>query len=158
MPTSAEPNGSPSDKPNKSRLEREIEEILAKTERENPLPPPTPIRPDVKTPMEKFTSGVSIPDLSGAGESVRKWLDSASIFVALMLAILAWMVGTFSPFLATIVAIAAVVALFWPLVAMHRSPRPEAKTWRGRTYEGRQEPPETVIRIREWLRRKRNGN
>lgn len=151
MPTSAQPNGTPSDKPGKSRLEREIEEILERTERENPLPPPTPIRPDVKGPLEDFTSRVRMPDI---GTGARRLLESASILVALMAAIIALMVSEISPFLATIAAVAAVVALFWPVVTSSRAPRSMPKTWRGTTYTGRQDPPETITRVQEWLRRK----
>lgn len=151
MPTSAQPNGTPSDKPGKSRLEREIEEILERTERENPLPPPTPIRPDVKRPMADFTDKVQMPEI---GTTVRRLMESASIFVALVGAIIALMVSTFSPFLATIVAVASVVALFWPVVTASRAPKSMPKTWRGTTYEGRQDPPEAVTRFQDWLRRK----
>lgn len=151
MPTSAQPNGTPSDKPGKSRLEREIEEILERTERENPLPPPTPIRPDVKGPMEDFTSKVKMPDV---GTSARRLLESASIFLALAGAIIALMLSNISPFLATIAAVASVVALFWPVVTASRAPRATPKTWRGTTFDARQEPPQAIIRFQEWLRRK----
>ena len=151
MPTSAQPNGTPSDKPGKSRLEREIEEILERTERENPLPPPTPIRPDVKGPMEDFTSKVTMPDF---GTTARRLLDSASIFVSLIAAIVALLLGSVSPFLATIAAVAAVVALFWPVVAATRTPRSMPKTWRGTAYTDRSDPPEAVTRVQEWLRKK----
>jgi hypothetical protein len=151
MPTSAQPNGSPSDRPDKSRLEREIEEILERSERENPLPPPTPIRPEVKRPMEEFTRNVEIPDV---GASIRRWLESMGIFVAFMLAIVALMVSNISPFLAHIVAIGAVVALFWPVVTANRGPKSMPKSWRGTTYTGRQDPPETVTRFQDWLRKK----
>lgn len=151
MPTSAQPNGTPSDKPGKSRLEREIEEILERTERENPLPPPTPIRPEVKRPMAEFSEKVKMPDIGG---NARRLLGSASIFVALMGAIIAMMLSSISPFLATVVAIASVVALFWPVVTASRAPRSEPKTWRGTTYDLRQEPPEAVTRFQEWLRKK----
>ena len=151
MPTSAQPNGTPSDKPGKSRLEREIEEILERTERENPLPPPTPIRPEVKGPIDDFASKVKVPDIGG---TARRLLESASIFVALIAAIIAMMLGSVSPFLATIAAVASVVALFWPVVTSSRAPRSMPKTWRGTTYTGRQDPPEAVIRVQEWLRKK----
>lgn len=151
MPTSAQPNGTPSDKPGKSRLEREIEEILERTEREQPLPPPTPIRPEVKRPIEDFTSKVSMPDI---GSTARRLLDSASIFLALIGAIIALMLSSISPFLATIVAIASVVALFWPVIAASRAPRSMPKTWRGTTYGTHQDPPQAIIRFQEWLRRK----
>lgn len=151
MPTSAEPNGTPSDKPGKSRLEREIEEILERSEREHPLPPPTPIRPDVKSTMEEFTTKVKMPDLA---TGARRLLDSASIFLALMAAIIALMLSNISPFLATIAGVAAVVALFWPVVKAGRAPRELPKTWRGTTYASQQDPSQAVRRFQEWLRRK----
>jgi hypothetical protein len=151
MPTSAQPNGTPSDKPGKSRLEREIEEILERTERENPLPPPTPIRPDVKGSFEDFTTKVKLPDI---GTGARRLLQSASIFVALMGAIFALMLSNFSPFLATIAGVASVVALFWPVVTSSRAPRDMPKTWRGTTYSSYQEPPQVIRRAQDWLRKK----
>ena len=154
MPTSAQPDGAPGENHGKSRLEREIEEILEKTEREHPLPPPTPIRPDIDQPWSSLKSRVNVPDMSDFGTTMRRMLDSMPLFVALMLAILAWMISDLSPFLANIVAIASVVALFWPIISATRAPTPMEKTWRGQTYGARQEPPEGAIRIREWLRRK----
>jgi hypothetical protein len=154
MPTSAQPNGSPSDKPGKSRLEREIEEILERAEREHPLPPPTPFEARLRKQASK-ESGPRV-DLSSLAESARRWLDTAPLLVAFGAAILALIVRNVSPFLATVAATAAVVALFWPIVASFRNPRPEAKTWRGRTYETRQEPPELVMRLRAWLRDRNN--
>lgn len=151
MPTSAQPNGTPSDNPGKSRLEREIEEILERTERDNPLPPPTPIRPEVKGPMEDFTSKVKMPEF---GLSARRLLESASIFIALAGAIIALMLSNISPFLATIAAVASVVALFWPVVTASRAPRSMPKTWRGTTYGPRQDPPEVVSRAQDWLRKR----
>jgi len=154
MPTSTQPNGSPSDKPGKSRLEREIEEILERAEREHPLPPPTPFEPRQRRQAAK--EAMPRVDLSSLADSARRWLETAPIFVAFGAAILALIVRNVSPFLATIAATAAVVALFWPIVASIRNPRPEAKTWRGRTYEPRQDPPELVIRLRTWLRDRNN--
>ena len=92
-----------------------------------------------------------MPDV---GTKLRRLLESASIFVALIAAIIALMLGSVSPFLATIAAVASVVALFWPVVTAGRAPRSMPKTWRGTTYSGRQDPPETVTRFQEWLRKK----
>jgi hypothetical protein len=152
MPTSAQPNGSPSDKPGKSKLEREIEEILERVEREHPLPPPTPIRSRMKqTANEELRSKVSLNDI---GATARRWLDTAPLLVAFGAAIVAILVRDVSPFLATIVATGAVVALFWPVVASMRGPRDMPKSWRGQTYTPRQDPPEFVLRLRSWLRDK----
>lgn len=157
MPTSAEPHGSPGENPGKSRLEREIEEILEKTEREHPLPPPTPIRPDIEQPdqpLKNLRSRIDIPDMGVVGITMHRMLETMPLFVALMLAIVAWMIGDLSPFLAHIVAIASVVALFWPVFGASRAPTPLDKTWRGQSYTGRQDSPESALRFREWLRRK----
>jgi hypothetical protein len=149
MPTSTQPNGSPSDKPKKSKLEREIEEILQRVEKENPLPPPTPIRS--RRRREDVARDFRMPQV---GESLRRWLDTAPLLVAFMAAIVGVMIKDFSPFLATIAAVGAVVALFWPVVASFRAPRTGPKMWRGREYESRPDPPQSVVRLQEWLRKK----
>lgn len=154
MPTSTQPNGSPSDQPKKTKLEREIEEILQRAEKDNPLPPPTPIRSrQKKKKPEEDVRSFQMPDLN---TSLRRWLDTAPLLVAFIAAIIGMIVRDFSPFLATIAAIAAVVALFWPVAASFRSPKTGPKMWRGREMEtySRSEPPESITRIQEWLRRK----
>lgn len=151
MPTSTQPNGSPSDKPKKSKLEREIEEILQRAERENPLPPPTPIRSRMRKKPDELVRNVQMPNI---GETLRRWLDSASLLVAFAAAIIGVLIRDFSPFLATIAAVGAVVALFWPVVASIRAPRTGPKVWRGREYDTQPEPPQAVTRVQDWLRKK----
>jgi hypothetical protein len=152
MPTSAQPNGSPSDKPGKSKLEREIEEILERAEREHPFPPPTPIRSRMKqSSSDELRSKI---DLNGVGETAKRWLETAPLLVAFGAAIIGVLIRDVSPFLASIAGTAAVVALFWPIVASMRGPRSMPKTWRGQSYTTRQEPPEFVNRLRTWLRDK----
>jgi hypothetical protein len=153
MPTSAEPNGTPSDKPGKSRLEREIEEILENAERKHPLPPPTPIdsrRRQRATPPSRPTV-----NLSSVTDSLGRSLAAAPLLVAFAAAIIAVLLRNVSPLLATLAATGAVVALFWPVVISVRGSRTPEKTWRGQTYTTPQEPPEIVTRIRAWLRDRR---
>jgi hypothetical protein len=153
MPTQAQPNGTPGDKPEKTKLEREIEEILQRAERDNPLPPPTPIdshrrkRAGDTPDREPFT----FPDI---GKTARHWLDTAPMLVAFMAAIMAMIVSDFSALLATLCATAAVVALFWPVAASMRGPQSEQKMWRGRPYDPPTEQPQSVTRVQEWLRKK----
>lgn len=93
-------------------------------------------------------------NFTGIGDTARRWLESAPLLVAFGAAIVGVLIRDISPFLATIAAVIAVVALFWPVVASMRGPRSEPKTWRGRTYEPQTEPPQFVIRFRAWLRDK----
>jgi len=118
MPTSAEPNGTPSDKPGKSRLEREIEEILAKAEREHPLPPPTPI--DSRRRERASKNPKPSIGLSSVTDSLGRWMATAPLVVAFAAAFLALLLRNVSPLLATLAATGAVVALFWPVVASMR--------------------------------------
>lgn len=155
MPSSAQPSGSPGDNSAKSRLEREIEEILEKTEREHPLPPPTPIRPPkTRSRLQGLRERVGSVDAKRLGGPIRQMLEGASLFLALMLGIVAMLLGDLSPFLATIVAIAAVVALFWPVVARRGAPTPTEKVWRGRVIESRPPTSNPIAQVRAWLRRK----
>lgn len=151
MPTSTQPNGSPSDQPKKTRLEREIDEILERAQREQPLPPPTPIRPRARKSPNEIVQNIRIPSI---GASMRRWLDAAPLLVAFVAAIIGVMIRDVSPFLATIAATAAVVALFWPVVASFRAPQSGVKMWRGREYDTSPEPPQTIRRFQEWLRKK----
>lgn len=134
-------------------MEREIEEILARAEREHPLPPPTPI----ESRMRQLATKEDEPrvNLTSVVDGLGRWLSTAPLLVAFAAAIIALIVSNVSPFLATIAATGAVVALFWPVVASMRGPRTPEKTWRGQTYDTRQEPPEIVTRFREWLRDRR---
>lgn len=150
MPTSTQPNGSPSDQPKKTRLEREIEEILARAEKENPLPPPTPIRPRRKAPGE-YMRNLQAPAI---GPSLRRWLDTAPMLVAFAAALIGVIIRDVSPFLATVAAVAAVVALFWPVVTHYRAPRSGPKMWRGRELDTNPEPPQSVTKFQDWLRKK----
>jgi hypothetical protein len=153
MPTSAETNGTPSDKPGKSRLEREIEEILAKAEREHPLPPPTPI--DSRRRQRAAEESRPSLDFSKMADSLGRWTATAPLVVAFAAAFIALLLRNVSPFLATLAATGAVVALFWPVVTSMRGSRAPEKTWRGQTYTTREEPPEIVTRVRSWLRDRR---
>lgn len=151
MPTQAQPNGTPGDKPDKTKLEREIEEILQRAERDNPLPPPTPIDSHRRKPVEETREPFKLPDL---GKTARHWLDTAPMLMAFLAAILAIIVSDFSALLATLCATAAVVALFWPVAASMRAPQMEQKMWRGRPYDNQAEQPQPVTRVQEWLRKK----
>lgn len=155
MPSSAQPTGSPGDKSAKSRLEREIEEILEKTEREHPLPPPTPIRqPRNRNAVRDMGERLQSVDARRLAGPLRQLLEGASLFLALMLGIIALLLSNLSPFLATIVAVAAVVALFWPVVTRRGAPEPTEKMWRGRVIESRSAQPDPLAQIRAWLRRR----
>lgn len=155
MPSSAQPTGSPGDKSAKTRLEREIEEILEKSEREHPLPPPTPIRRSrARRPLREVGTRLQSADVRRLAGPLRQMLEGASIFLALILGIVAVLLGNLSPFLATIVAVAAVVALFWPVITRRGAPDPGEKMWRGRVIESRTASSDPLAQVRAWLRRR----
>jgi len=74
--------------------------------------------------------------------------------VAFGAALLGILLREFSPFLATVAAVGAVVALFWPVVAHYRAPRTGPKMWRGRELNVNPEPPQSVTKLQDWLRKK----
>lgn len=158
MPATIEPPENQNERPRKSRLETEIEEILARSEAESPLPPPTPIRrPEQRQNVRESLDKVPLHSIMS---SARQWLDTAPLLVAFILAIFALVISDLSLFLATIAALFSVIALFWPILSQFRSQQSSGqKMWRGRPYEisSSASEPAPFERVRQWLRDRNIG-
>lgn len=155
MPATTDPSDNSGERHQKTRLEAEIEEILERAERENPLPRPTPIR--TKQPRPSIAPAHK-DRLGAAVAGVRRWLVAVPMLVAYMLAIVAHLLSDLSPFLTRIVVDLAVVAVFWPILESFRERQTSltTTTWRGREMElpSRQEPS-PLSQFRQWLRDRR---
>lgn len=155
MPATTEPPDKHDGKNRKSRLESEIEEILARAERDNPLPPPIPFR----QPRKKRTSVLlASKGLQGMGSSARRWLTAGPFIVAFMLAIIAKMLSDISPLLAHLAVSLAVIAFFWPILEHYRNRQSggtPSTMWRGREMYTREEGPSPWEQFRRWLRNRR---
>jgi hypothetical protein len=148
-PTDSPPDGGSG----KSRLDRELEEILSKNENIRLLPPPP--KPPKKKPSV-LASGRSIDSM--IPPRVRRIL-SAPIVVALGLALIALFVADVSPLLSNVLSLAAVVCLLLPMVQRFRGPSapPETRMWRGKVIDTRphthhQSPLDSV---RDWWNARR---
>ena len=119
----------------KSKLDRELEEILTKKAKDRPREP------------IQFSSHPRAPKTKGAKaagdarEVLRDiWYPLARmpLLLAFVLAIAARLVSGFSPLLALILAAWAVGAIWWPgikrLSAANEPDLPDVKYWRGRQY------------------------
>ncbi len=135
----------------KSRLDRELEEILARNENIRLLPPPpqTPRTPNARTtPLDHRSSIESmIPP--------RAWALLASpVFVALGLALAALLVSDISVLLATLLSLAAVVCVILPMVQrFRRTPAapPDIRMWRGQVIDSSPPaPPSPLDAARNW--------
>jgi hypothetical protein len=127
-PTNSTPDGDSG----KSRLDRELEEILSKNENIRLLPPP-PKPPKQKPSQLRSASSIE----SMIPPKVRRLLG-APIVLALVLALAALFVVDFSPLLANILCLAAVVSIVLPMFQRFRRPTaaaPETRMWRGRVID-----------------------
>jgi len=137
--------------PGKSRLDRELEEILARTENIRLLPPP-PQAP--KTPRAK-----PIPVRAGSSfESMipprARQLLAAPIVMALGLAIVALLVSDISALLATLISLAAVACIVVPMAQRFRrgpSAPPDIRMWRGQVMDATPPRPSSPLdTARDW--------
>lgn len=135
--------------PRKSRLDLEVEEILRKSDNVRPFPA-SRVRP-MKPTLPPSTGPAPFP--ASISAAMRKALDTP-LLLALALAILALMVSTASPLLATLFALGAVVFVLYPVVQRYRRPSaaPETKMWRGREIDSRPTTESVVDSVRQWWR------
>ncbi|MDQ3655138.1 MAG: hypothetical protein M3457_08675 [Chloroflexota bacterium] len=135
----------------KSRLDRELDEILSKNENIRLLPPP-PQAP--KAPRSK----PSPPRAGSSFESMipPKAMDlmTSPIVLALGLAIVALLVSGISALLANMLSLAAVVCIMLPMMQRFRgrpTAPPDIRMWRGQVVDS--EPPQQPSPIdaaRDW--------
>jgi hypothetical protein len=141
--TSPPPDGEGS----KSRLDREIDEILARNDNIRHLPPP----PKISRPRPIKTKTPAIPPAA-----MR--LLSTPLFLALILAIVAYLLRDISTLVANILVTLAVASIIWPIVQQFRRPAqtPPAQMWRGQVFEvGKPSTTTPLDSLREWWNRQR---
>ncbi len=133
----------------KSRMDREIEEILARSETPLPFPPPNsrPRRPQIQRPPKVTPSPLA--------DVTAQWLPkllAAPILLAVVAAILAVMIAGVSQLLANLLAFAAVAFVLLPIIQRFRSPSspPESKMWRGQVIDPRSDQPSPISQIKRW--------
>lgn len=156
MPATTDPSDNSGERRHKTRLESEVEEILERAEREQPLPQPTPLRKRSRRPATPQFKSEGIRE---SGNKVRRWLVAVPLLVAYMFAILAHMFSDISPFITRIAVDLAVLALFWPIVEAFRerqSSSSPARMWRGREINVNvDDGPTPWEQFRQWLRNRR---
>jgi hypothetical protein len=145
-----DPNASPSDSPKRSRLDREIDDILTQSTRTNPLPPISfKQRVSEKRPPSPSPAISQIPM-----RDIMKALTAFPILTSLAFAILCSMVGDTSPLFARLFALAAAVALVYPIVVSIRGGATEtgSKLWRGQVIDINPSPSSPVEQVKRWFR------
>lgn len=137
-PSSPSPEGQDS----RSRLDREIDEILARNDNIRLLPPPP-------EPAKPARPTIQIPTLPWA---VRRFFE-APIILAVAIAIVAYLLRDLSPLLANIGATVAVACIIWPVAQSFRRPRTSVttRTWRGQVYQAAPPASASIIdSVRRW--------
>ena len=132
----------PRDDDTRSRLDREIDEILSGNDNIRHLPPPP--RSPKPTPLKQPSP--TIPP------AVSRFLR-VPIFLATVVAIVAYLLRDVSPLLANIGATIAVACIIWPVVQYFRRPKatPTTQMWRGQVFQTQSQPATTPIdSIRQW--------
>ncbi|MGC4190045.1 MAG: hypothetical protein QM589_02265 [Thermomicrobiales bacterium] len=151
----------PIDSARRSRLDREVDEILRSATRDAPLPP-TPISSRrTKGPNGPSTHDRLRPILSTVVDTVM----AVPLITAVGLGIVCAIVAPYSPFIATIAVVLAIVVLAAPYIrAARRSSLPggdDPKMWRGRVMDspsirprgiGERTPAE---KITDWINSRR---
>lgn len=154
MPATTDPSDNPGGRPQKTRLESEIEEILERAERKHPLPPPTPIRIEPERSV-----GAGQERVQASLRSLRRWLTAMPLLVAYMCAVVAHMFSDLSPFLTRLAVDIAVIAVFWPIFEGFRAQQTSASSstmWRGRDMApASHDAPSPWQQVRQWLRNRR---
>lgn len=119
----------------KSRLDRELEEILTKKAKERPREP-IPFSSHPNAPKTRGAKAVG--DFREVLGDVWYPLSRMPLLLAYVLVIVARLVSGLSPLLALILCAWAVGAIWWPglkrLGASKESEQPDVKYWRGRPY------------------------
>lgn len=119
----------------KSRLDRELEEILTKKAKERPKDP-IPFSSHPRAPKTKGQKAVS--DGRELVTDIWSWITRIPLATAFVFAIAARTVSGFSPLLALMLSACAVAAVWWPGIKRLGAAKEQAdsgvKYWRGRPY------------------------
>lgn len=134
----------------KSRLDRELAEILSKT---GSSLPPEPI------PITKYRQKPRSPKQPSSYDWRKQWrqvmdvLTAVPILTALAFGVLCTLVGDSSQLLAELFALAAVVVLLAPIVTRMRTGSGSSwpKIWRGQVMNSRPPQENPVDQIKRWF-------
>ncbi len=150
-PPADNPSG---DRPGQTRLDRELDEILAKNENIRLLPPPPEATSRPPTRI-KPKSGLARPPMESSMIPPKaRELMASPVILAVGLAIVALLVSGLSPLLANLLCLAAVVCVLAPMVQRFRgrpTAPPEIRMWRGQVMDApppRQ--PSPIDAARDW--------
>ena len=127
--TSDGDGGGDEPRPPTSRLEREVAEILERSEKQ-----PISFSDEVRrrANARRAAGPVSPPAAAGLQSRFERLGAGRYLIVAIVAAVLAFVVSDFSPLLANILAIVCVAAIFVPVVQRFRQPDSSSSTmWRG---------------------------
>lgn len=140
----------PSEPSGRSRLDREVDEILTHTMKSNPLP----LIPFKQRVAEKRARMPHSPAAATSWHDVQRILTAVPILTALACAILCVMVASASPLLARLFAIAAVAALIYPIVLHLRGGSKPAgpQLWRGQVMDARPPQSSPIDEVKRWFR------
>lgn len=137
-----------SDSPGKSRVDREIEEILARSDSVRASSPrDTRLRgPSAQTPLNGPSPSIS--DMLAQWRS-RPW--GSPLLLGLVAGILAFVVADSSPLLANVFAFVAVALVFQPIVHRYRNQTMRGtKMWRGQVMDPRLDQSSPISQLRRW--------
>ena len=112
-----------------SRIEQEIEEILARSDRPISFQERVQARRRQAGPMSRHRLRI----LRTQARSIVRRFSAFALLAALAVAALAALVRDFSPLLAQLLAVVSVVLLLLPIIRQFRRPDPpDTPRWRGR--------------------------
>ena len=149
--TSDGDGGGDEPRPPKSRLEREVAEILERSERQ-------PISFTDEVRRRANARRPVAPVARSPGTSLQSRFEQLGsgryLIVAIAAAILAFIVSDYSPLLANFLAIVCVAAIFIPVVQRFRQPdSPTSTMWRGQDLSRTASRPAGLERIFDRFRR-----
>ncbi len=135
--------------PGRSRLDREVDEILTQTIKSNPLPP-IPFKQRVAERRAQMPH----PKVANT-----RWRDFTRIVTAVplltsfALAVICAMMADSSPLLARVFAVAAVAVLIYPIVIHVRggSTPNGPQLWRGQVMDLSETGPSPVDQLKRWI-------
>ncbi len=149
--TSDGDGGGDEPRPPTSRLEREVAEILERSEKQ-------PISFTDEVRRRANARRPVAPDVRSQGTNLQSRFEQLGsgryLIVAIVAAILAFIVSDYSPLLANILAIVCVAAIFIPVVQRFRQPDSLSSTmWRGQDLSRSASRPAGLERIFDRFRR-----
>ena len=138
-PPTPDPDDTDSGKTPSSRLDREVAEILARTQ--STPPPPIPLRERLEQKTRAQTAKARQIRNANTRSTIVHYLEPLMrypIITAVCFGILCAMFSDISSLLAHLFAIAAVVMLLYPIIRSLTVPQQSstsAKMWRGQTFQ-----------------------